>query len=100
MREPSHYTASARKKTRGGTNAPGHWNDYVPQIVDRIRARGDEIIAHARTNSENLHAFRWEADEARLIDDQPFWMRTRSGHTFVIPLACVPGAAPCSTASR
>ena len=42
--------------------------DYAPQIFERIRARpGDEIIAHGRTNSENIHDFRWEADEARLI---------------------------------
>jgi len=106
--------------------------DYAPQILERIRARpGDEIIAHARTNSENIHDFRWEADEARLIrevtdiftrnegkapkgwlsggsyenpwtvdllkeagytylcdwpaDDQPFWMRTRSGPILSVP---------------
>ena len=27
-----------------------------------VRGRADEIIAHARTNSENIHDFRWEAD--------------------------------------
>jgi hypothetical protein len=105
--------------------------DYAPQIFERIRRRGDEIIAHGRTNSENLHDFRWEADEARLIrevtetftrnegkapkgwlsggsyenpwtvdllkeagyayvcdwpaDDQPFWMRTRSGPILSVP---------------
>ena len=105
--------------------------DYAPQIVARIRSRGDELIAHARTNSENLHDFRWEDDEARLIrevtqtfaqregtppkgwlsggsyenpwtvdlvqeagysyicdwpcDDQPFWMRTRSGPLLSVP---------------
>ncbi len=103
----------------------------APQIFERIRKRGDEIIAHGRTNSENFNDFRWEADEARIIrevtetfarhegkppkgwlsggayehswtpdllkeagyiyftdwpcDDQPIWMRTRSG-----PLLCVP----------
>ena len=106
--------------------------DYAPQIFERIRARsGDEIIAHGRTNSENIHDIRWEADEARLIrevtetftrnegkapkgwlsggsyenpwtvdllkeagytylcdwpaDDQPFWMRTRSGPILSVP---------------
>ena len=105
--------------------------DYAPQIFERIRSRGDEIIAHGRTNSENLHDFRWEADEERLIrevtatftkhegkppkgwlsggsyenpwtvdllkeagylylcdwpaDDQPFWMRTRSGPILSVP---------------
>jgi len=29
--------------------------------------RHTPIIAHGRTNAENLHDFRWEADEARLI---------------------------------
>ena len=105
--------------------------DYAPQIFERIRLRGDEIIAHARTNSENLHDFRWEEDEKRLIedvtaaftrnegkapqgwlsggsyehawtpdllkeagyqylcdwpcDDQPMWMRTRSGPLLSVP---------------
>jgi len=35
--------------------------------MERIRARGDEIVGHGRTNSENLHDFRWESDEARVI---------------------------------
>jgi allantoinase len=105
--------------------------DEAPQIFERIRSRGDEIIAHGRTNSENLNDFRWEADEARLIrevtetftrhegkppkgwlsggsyehswtpdllkeagyqyfsdwpcDDQPLWMRTRSGPILNVP---------------
>ena len=105
--------------------------EYTPQIFERIRKRGDEIIAHGRTNSENFNDIRWEPDEARFIrevtetftrhegkapkgwlsggayenpwtpdllkeagytyfcdwpcDDQPIWMRTRSG-----PLLCVP----------
>ena len=93
--------------------------------------RGDEFVGHGRTNSENLHDFRWEADEARAIeevtetfrrhegkppqgwmgagtyenpwtpdllkeagyeylmdwphDDQPIWMRTRSGPILSVP---------------
>jgi hypothetical protein len=43
--------------------------EHAPQIMDRIRARGDEIVGHGRTNSENLHDFRWEADEARAIKE-------------------------------
>jgi len=103
----------------------------APQIFERIRRRGDEVIAHGRTNSENLQDVRWEADEARLIrevtetfaqhlgsppsgwlsggayenpwtpdllkeagyryftdwpcDDQPIWMRTRSGPLLLVP---------------
>jgi allantoinase len=99
-------------------------------ITDRIRARGDEIIGHGRTNSEHQDSM-WEEDETRMIheatstishaegkppggwmgpglsesgvtpdllkeagyrfvmdwpcDDQPFWMRTRSG-----PILCLP----------
>jgi len=40
--------------------------DYAPQILARIRARGDEIVAHGRTNSENLRGL-WEPDEERVI---------------------------------
>jgi len=105
--------------------------EYAPQVLDRVRARGDEIIAHGRTTSETMHDFRWEADEARVIkevtdtftkkenkppkgwlgqgayenpwtpdllkeagyryvsdwpcDDQPLWMRTRSGPILSVP---------------
>ena len=50
-------------------NANSILYEYAPQIFERIRKRGDEIIAHGRTNSENLHDFRWEADEKRLIEE-------------------------------
>ena len=43
--------------------------EYAPQIFDAIRRRGDEIVAHGRTNGENLRDFLWEADEARVIRD-------------------------------
>jgi len=105
--------------------------DEAPQIFERLRRRGDEIIAHGRTNAENFNDFRWEADEARVIrevtetfarhegappkgwlsggayehawtpdllkeagyayitdwpcDDQPIWMRTRSGPILSVP---------------
>ena len=105
--------------------------DHAPQIFERLRRRGDEIVGHGRTNSENLHDFRWEDDEARAIreatetfarnerkppkgwmgagayenpwtpdvlkeagyeyimdwphDDQPIWMRTRSGPILSVP---------------
>ena len=41
--------------------------DYCPQMVAAFSRRGDEIVGHGRTNSENLHDFRWEDDEARAI---------------------------------
>ncbi|MDB5914278.1 MAG: polysaccharide deacetylase [Ramlibacter sp.] len=42
--------------------------DYAPQVMDEIRRRGDEIVAHGRTNAEN-HRGMWEADEERIIQD-------------------------------
>jgi len=103
---------------------------YAPQITDAIRRRGDEIVAHGRTNAENLRGL-WAPDEERIIrevtdtirehegrapqgwmgagayetsntpdvlktlgyryvmdwpmDDQPVWMRTRSGPLLSIP---------------
>jgi len=99
-------------------------------IFRHIRARGDEIVAHGRTNSERQDDM-WEDDEARVIrdvteaitrhegvpprgwmsparaatsttpdvlqetgyryfmdwpcDDQPLWMRTRSGRILSVP---------------
>jgi hypothetical protein len=39
---------------------------YAPQITDAIRKRGDEIIAHGRTNAENLRGL-WQPDEEALL---------------------------------
>jgi peptidoglycan/xylan/chitin deacetylase (PgdA/CDA1 family) len=104
--------------------------DACPEIVARIKARGDEVIGHGRTNAERQDVLS-EAEEARLIsesmegivrhfgeppsgwlgpylaqspvtldllreagfsyvldwpaDDQPFWMRTRSGPILSVP---------------
>jgi allantoinase len=104
--------------------------EYAPQITDAIRKRGDEVIAHGRTNAENLRGL-WQPDEERILrevtdtlarhegraragwfgagayetahtpdllqelgyrylmdwpmDDQPVWMRTRSGRILSIP---------------
>ncbi len=40
--------------------------DYAPQIMDALRKRGDEVVAHGRTNAENLKGL-WMADEARIL---------------------------------
>ncbi len=40
--------------------------DHAPQIMERIRQRGDEIIGHGRTNSETQTGLT-EDDERRLI---------------------------------
>ena len=39
---------------------------YQPDVFEPMRARGDEIIAHGRTNSETQDGV-WEHDEARMI---------------------------------
>jgi peptidoglycan/xylan/chitin deacetylase (PgdA/CDA1 family) len=104
--------------------------ENYPEVIERIRQRGDEVCAHGRTNSESLGGL-WEHDEARIIeettevitrhfgkrpkgwmgpaaaesgstpdllveagythslgwpvDDQPIWMRTRSGPLLIVP---------------
>jgi len=104
--------------------------DLYPQIVARIKKRGDDVLGHGRTNAENQRGM-WELDERRLvddvnatvekhfgkkptgwmgpaasesnvtldllkeagytycldwpIDDQPIWMRTRSGPILSVP---------------
>ena len=42
--------------------------DYAPQIVDALKARGDEFIGHGRTNAER-HGGMWEADEKRFLQE-------------------------------
>ena len=42
--------------------------DYAPQIVDALKARGDEFIGHGRTNAER-HGQMWEADEKRFLEE-------------------------------
>lgn len=51
---------------------------YHPQITDKIRARGDEVIGHGRTNAERQGDL-WELDEARLIDDVTKEITLREG---------------------
>ena len=111
-------------------NANSLLYDYAPQIMDAIRKRGDEVVAHGRTNAENLRGL-WQPDEERILrevtetiarhegappagwmgtgayetpntpdllkelgykylmdwpmDDQPVWLRTRSGPLLSIP---------------
>jgi peptidoglycan/xylan/chitin deacetylase (PgdA/CDA1 family) len=101
-----------------------------PEIVEKIKSRGDDVLGHGRTNAELLRPM-WEHDEARVIkevteiikqhvgvrptgwmgpgamesnvtpdllkeagythlldwpfDDQPVWMKTRSGPLLAVP---------------
>jgi peptidoglycan/xylan/chitin deacetylase (PgdA/CDA1 family) len=40
--------------------------EHAPEIIERIKRRGDDVCAHGRTNAEAFGAF-WEHDEARII---------------------------------
>ncbi|HYC63725.1 MAG TPA: polysaccharide deacetylase [Reyranellaceae bacterium] len=40
--------------------------DYAPQVMAAIRKRGDEVVAHGRTNAENLRGM-WRPDEERIL---------------------------------
>ncbi len=53
---------------------------YAPQITDAIRKRGDEVVAHGRTNAENLRGM-WLADEARVLREVTDTIRQHEGHT-------------------
>ncbi len=41
--------------------------DHCPDIPERIRARGDAIVGHGRTNAERQGG--WEPDEKRMIEE-------------------------------
>jgi len=41
---------------------------YCPEVMEAVRARGDEIVGHGRTNAERQGVLA-EADEARLISE-------------------------------
>ena len=101
-----------------------------PQIIDRIKKRGDDVVGHGRTNSEKQTGLDEETEKAIIeeatnvlntafgrrpegwmgpwisetprtpdllkeagyrylmdwpADDQPFWMRTRSGPLLSVP---------------
>jgi allantoinase len=40
--------------------------EYAPQVMAAIRKRGDEVVAHGRTNAENLRGL-WQPDEERIL---------------------------------
>ena len=52
--------------------------DHAPQIIERIRARGDEIVGHGRTNSERQADYD-EAGEAALIREATETIRRQEG---------------------
>ncbi|HXQ50062.1 MAG TPA: polysaccharide deacetylase family protein [Stellaceae bacterium] len=63
---------------------------HYPEIVQRIKARGDDVVGHGRTNAEELVGL-WEDDEARLIAETT---ETIAQHFGVRPTGWMgPGAA-------
>jgi allantoinase len=40
--------------------------EYAPQVMAAIRKRGDEVVAHGRTNAENMRGV-WQPDEERIL---------------------------------
>jgi len=52
--------------------------DFAPEILKAIKARGDEIIGHGRTNAERQGAM-FEQDEARLLAEVRKTILQRSG---------------------
>ena len=51
---------------------------YEPDVFEGMRARGDEIIAHGRTNSETQEGL-WEEDEARMLAEVVEEIRRHEG---------------------
>lgn len=52
--------------------------EYAPQIMDALRARGDEVVAHGRSNAENLRGL-WEPDEERILREITETITEREG---------------------
>lgn len=46
----------------------GEVAELYPDLVAKIKERGDDVLGHGRTNAEVLSG-RWELDEKRIIDD-------------------------------
>src|SRR5258706_11738804 len=52
--------------------------DYAPQVMAAIRKRGDEVVAHGRTNSENLRGLS-QPDEERILREATETITRREG---------------------
>jgi len=52
--------------------------EYAPRITDAIRRRGDEVIAHGRSNAENLRGL-WQPDEERILREVTETIARREG---------------------
>src|SRR4026209_2488441 len=52
--------------------------DYAPQIMAAVRKRGDDVVAHGRTNAENLRGM-WQPGEERLLREGPEAIEEHAG---------------------
>ena len=53
--------------------------EHHPDIFERLRARGDDIVGHGRTNAERQSGI-WEPDEKRMIDEATSAIVHAEGH--------------------
>ena len=69
-----------------------------PDIVAKVIERGDEFIAHGRTNSERSNNF-WEDDEARYINEITEMITEHAGNVrrvgWALPLPSLRSRAIC-----
>jgi len=59
-------------------NANSLLYEYAPQVMAAIRKRGDEVVAHGRTNAENLRGL-WQPDEVRILREVTETIARREG---------------------
>jgi len=59
-------------------NANSLLYEYAPQVMAAIRKRGDEVVAHGRTNAENLRGL-WQPDEERILREVTETIARREG---------------------
>jgi peptidoglycan/xylan/chitin deacetylase (PgdA/CDA1 family) len=69
--------------------------EHHPEIMSAIRARGDEVVGHGRTNSE-LVAGKWEHDEAHIIAEAT---QTIARHEGRPPQGWLNGSGPQTAAT-
>jgi hypothetical protein len=66
-------------KLPAGHNTNSLIYQYAPQITDAIRKRGDEVVAHGRSNAENLRGM-WprSSSATRAARHKAGWARART----------------------
>ena len=82
LRQPRRHLAHVRPLRRARLPARPQPEleilDHLPEIGERMMQRGDEFVAHGRSNSERQGDM-WEQDEARLIAETTETIRKSRG---------------------